>query len=148
MFDVDFEPDIVIGPVVIDFLSDFFTRHNSSLDALITILHVSPTHQSKVVDTERPTTARAPQTLRRPAHTPRLPKHPDTRPPPLQPLNTRTDNHSHLPLPGPPPNPRLFPAHSARTPLPNTPCLLPCPHRPLPPRRRRLRARRVQIQDA
>lgn len=40
MFDVDFEQDIVIGPAVIDSLSDFFTRHNSSLDALITILHV------------------------------------------------------------------------------------------------------------
>ena len=42
MFDVEFEPDIVLGPAVIDFLSDFFTRHNSSLDPLITVLHVRP----------------------------------------------------------------------------------------------------------
>jgi origin recognition complex subunit 3 len=41
MFDVDFEPDVVIGSATIDFLSDFFTRHSSSLDAVITILHVS-----------------------------------------------------------------------------------------------------------
>ncbi|KIM92135.1 hypothetical protein PILCRDRAFT_810149 [Piloderma croceum F 1598] len=41
MFDVGFEQDIVIGPTVIDSLSDFFTRHNSSLDALITILHLA-----------------------------------------------------------------------------------------------------------
>jgi origin recognition complex subunit 3 len=46
MFDVDFEQDIVIGPAVIDSLSDFFTRHNSSLDALITILHVRPLNYS------------------------------------------------------------------------------------------------------
>lgn len=41
MFDVDFEPDVILGPTFIEYVSDFFTRHNSSLDALISTLHVS-----------------------------------------------------------------------------------------------------------
>lgn len=41
-FDVEFEPDIVLGPAALDFTVDFFQRHDASLDALITVLHVCP----------------------------------------------------------------------------------------------------------
>jgi len=39
-FDVHFEPELMIGPVAIDFLVDFFERHSTSLDGLTTILQV------------------------------------------------------------------------------------------------------------
>lgn len=40
-FDVDFDPDIVIGPSVLEFLQDFFTRYHSSIDIIFTVLQVS-----------------------------------------------------------------------------------------------------------
>ncbi|PCH37494.1 hypothetical protein WOLCODRAFT_134564 [Wolfiporia cocos MD-104 SS10] len=40
-FDPDFEPDIMLGPGVFDFLIDFATRHTASLDAVITILQLA-----------------------------------------------------------------------------------------------------------
>ncbi|KIM52561.1 hypothetical protein SCLCIDRAFT_18127 [Scleroderma citrinum Foug A] len=39
-FDVCFEPELMIGPVAIDFLVDFFGRHSTSLDGLTTILQL------------------------------------------------------------------------------------------------------------
>jgi hypothetical protein len=39
-FDPTFEPEIMIGPTTIDFAVEFFTRHNSSLDGLLSILQV------------------------------------------------------------------------------------------------------------
>ncbi|KAI5994190.1 origin recognition complex subunit 3 N-terminus-domain-containing protein [Pisolithus albus] len=40
-FDVDFEPELMIGPVQIDFLVDFFERHSVSLDSLVSILQLA-----------------------------------------------------------------------------------------------------------
>ncbi|KAI6130863.1 origin recognition complex subunit 3 N-terminus-domain-containing protein [Pisolithus thermaeus] len=40
-FDVDFEPELMIGPVLIDFLADFFERHSVSLDSLVSILQLA-----------------------------------------------------------------------------------------------------------
>ncbi|KAI6143578.1 origin recognition complex subunit 3 N-terminus-domain-containing protein [Pisolithus tinctorius] len=39
-FDVDFEPELMIGPAQIDFLVDFFERHSASLDSLVSILQL------------------------------------------------------------------------------------------------------------
>ncbi|KAG1819051.1 origin recognition complex subunit 3 N-terminus-domain-containing protein [Suillus subaureus] len=40
-FDPTFEPDIMIGPTAIDFAVDFFARHSSSLDGLLSILQLA-----------------------------------------------------------------------------------------------------------
>ncbi|KAG2159548.1 origin recognition complex subunit 3 N-terminus-domain-containing protein [Suillus bovinus] len=40
-FDPMFEPEIMIGPTTIDFAVDFFTRHSSSLDGLLSILQLA-----------------------------------------------------------------------------------------------------------
>ncbi|KIK27187.1 hypothetical protein PISMIDRAFT_8398 [Pisolithus microcarpus 441] len=40
-FDVDFEPEVMIGPAQIDFLVDFFERHSVSLDSLVSILQLA-----------------------------------------------------------------------------------------------------------
>ncbi|KAI6022101.1 origin recognition complex subunit 3 N-terminus-domain-containing protein [Pisolithus marmoratus] len=40
-FDVDFEPELMIGPVQIDFLVDFFERYSTSLDGLVSILQLA-----------------------------------------------------------------------------------------------------------
>lgn len=40
-FDPTFEPEIIIGPTTIDFAVEFFTRHNSSLDGLLSILQLA-----------------------------------------------------------------------------------------------------------
>ena len=40
-FDVDFEPDIVLGPDALGYLVDFWGRWYSGVDGLITVLHVS-----------------------------------------------------------------------------------------------------------
>ncbi|KAI0060018.1 hypothetical protein BV25DRAFT_1828445 [Artomyces pyxidatus] len=40
-FALDFEPDIAIGPSALEYLSDFFTRHSSSLDGLSIILQLA-----------------------------------------------------------------------------------------------------------
>ncbi|EGO26953.1 hypothetical protein SERLADRAFT_448068 [Serpula lacrymans var. lacrymans S7.9] len=40
-FDVDFEPDVMIGPSSIDFLVELFTRHNTSLDSVASILQLT-----------------------------------------------------------------------------------------------------------
>ncbi|KZP30851.1 hypothetical protein FIBSPDRAFT_814660 [Athelia psychrophila] len=40
-FDFSFDPDIVLGPVALDFLVEFFGRHAPSLDVLITILQLA-----------------------------------------------------------------------------------------------------------
>ncbi|KAG1886783.1 origin recognition complex subunit 3 N-terminus-domain-containing protein [Suillus subluteus] len=40
-FDPTFEPDIMIGPTTIDFAVDFFARHSSSLDGLLSILQLA-----------------------------------------------------------------------------------------------------------
>ena len=40
-FDVEFEPDVMIGPANIQYLQDYFTRYDSSLDKVLTILQVS-----------------------------------------------------------------------------------------------------------
>ncbi|KAH0831285.1 hypothetical protein J3R83DRAFT_13920 [Lanmaoa asiatica] len=39
-FDVDFDPDLVLGPAAIEFLLDFSGRHSPSLDALVSILQL------------------------------------------------------------------------------------------------------------
>lgn len=39
-FDLDFQPDIDIGPSALTFLVDYFMRQNSGLDAALTILQV------------------------------------------------------------------------------------------------------------
>ncbi|KAG6333086.1 hypothetical protein ID866_5999 [Astraeus odoratus] len=39
-FDVNFEPELMIGPVAIDFIVDFFGRHSTSIDGLTTILQL------------------------------------------------------------------------------------------------------------
>ncbi|KAG1732132.1 origin recognition complex subunit 3 N-terminus-domain-containing protein [Suillus lakei] len=40
-FDPTFEPEIMMGPTTIDFAVEFFTRHSSSLDGLLSILHLT-----------------------------------------------------------------------------------------------------------
>ncbi|OBZ66967.1 Origin recognition complex subunit 3 [Grifola frondosa] len=40
-FDVDFEPDIMPGARILDYIIDFTTRHDASLDALITMLQLA-----------------------------------------------------------------------------------------------------------
>ncbi|GLB39805.1 putative origin recognition complex (ORC) subunit 3 N-terminus [Lyophyllum shimeji] len=40
-FDPEFEPDVVIGPSVLTFIKDYHDRHDSSLDAMIKILHLA-----------------------------------------------------------------------------------------------------------
>ncbi|KAG2076245.1 hypothetical protein BDR04DRAFT_1125767 [Suillus decipiens] len=40
-FDLTFEPEIMIGPATIDFAVEFFTRHSSSLDGLLSILQLA-----------------------------------------------------------------------------------------------------------
>ncbi|KAG2123111.1 origin recognition complex subunit 3 N-terminus-domain-containing protein [Suillus cothurnatus] len=40
-FDPTFEPEIMIGPTTIDFAVEFFTRHSSSLDGLLSILQLA-----------------------------------------------------------------------------------------------------------
>lgn len=39
-FDPIFEPEIMMGPTTIDFAVDFFTRHSSSFDGLLSIFQV------------------------------------------------------------------------------------------------------------
>ncbi|KAG6830996.1 hypothetical protein H0H92_013468 [Tricholoma furcatifolium] len=39
-FDSHFEPDLIIGPTVLAYLKDYYNRHNSSIDALLNILHI------------------------------------------------------------------------------------------------------------
>ncbi|PPQ91406.1 hypothetical protein CVT25_014294 [Psilocybe cyanescens] len=39
-FSVDFEPDIMIGPAILEYLQDYFTRYNSSADVILTILQI------------------------------------------------------------------------------------------------------------
>ncbi|KAF8128563.1 origin recognition complex subunit 3 N-terminus-domain-containing protein [Boletus edulis] len=40
-FDVEFNPDLVLGPAAIEFLVDFFGRHSPSLDGLVSILQLA-----------------------------------------------------------------------------------------------------------
>jgi hypothetical protein len=46
-FVADFDPDIVIGPTVLEFLQDFFSRHHSSVDVILTVLQVSANNPYK-----------------------------------------------------------------------------------------------------
>ncbi|KAJ3505538.1 hypothetical protein NLJ89_g7363 [Agrocybe chaxingu] len=39
-FDIDFEPDIMIGPAILEYLQDYFTRYNSSIDAVLALLQL------------------------------------------------------------------------------------------------------------
>lgn len=39
-FDVEFEPDVMIGPANIQYFQDYFTRYDSSLDKVLTILQL------------------------------------------------------------------------------------------------------------
>ncbi|EIW79690.1 hypothetical protein CONPUDRAFT_155085 [Coniophora puteana RWD-64-598 SS2] len=39
--DVDFDPGVMIGPAVLDFLLDFFTRQSCSLDGAVSILQIA-----------------------------------------------------------------------------------------------------------
>lgn len=39
-FDPGFDPGIMLGPVALDFLHDYFTRHNRSMGVVTTILQV------------------------------------------------------------------------------------------------------------
>lgn len=41
LFDPIFEPEIMLGPKFIDFAVEFFTRHSSSLDGLLSIFQVT-----------------------------------------------------------------------------------------------------------
>jgi len=43
-FDLEFDPDIVLGPSVFDFIHDYFTRHNCSLDSVVTVIQVRNFH--------------------------------------------------------------------------------------------------------
>lgn len=40
-FDINFDPDIVIGPAFLVFLTDYFIRQNASLDSILTILQLA-----------------------------------------------------------------------------------------------------------
>ncbi|KAI0046775.1 hypothetical protein FA95DRAFT_1542047 [Auriscalpium vulgare] len=40
-FDIGFDPDVMIGPATLDFLADFFCRHTSSVDAVLTVLQLA-----------------------------------------------------------------------------------------------------------
>ncbi|KAG6856100.1 hypothetical protein H0H87_007436 [Tephrocybe sp. NHM501043] len=40
-FDIEFEPDLIIGPSVLIYLTDYYNRHNLSLDAALSILHLA-----------------------------------------------------------------------------------------------------------
>ncbi|KIK19809.1 hypothetical protein PISMIDRAFT_42720, partial [Pisolithus microcarpus 441] len=55
-FDVDFEPEVMIGPVQIDSLVDFFERHSVSLDSLVSILQVLVFPPSYMKHLEEPLT--------------------------------------------------------------------------------------------
>ena len=39
-FDPEFEPDVMLGPGALEYISDFATRHSASPDALLTMLQV------------------------------------------------------------------------------------------------------------
>ncbi|KAH9484392.1 Origin recognition complex subunit 3 [Psilocybe cubensis] len=43
-----FEPDIMVGPIVLEYIQDHFTRYNSFADAILTILQVSLTSYTEV----------------------------------------------------------------------------------------------------
>ncbi|CAA7266184.1 unnamed protein product [Cyclocybe aegerita] len=43
-FHIDFEPDIMIGPAILEYLQDYFTRYNSSTDAVLTLLQLVHLH--------------------------------------------------------------------------------------------------------
>ncbi|TFK53049.1 hypothetical protein OE88DRAFT_1677789 [Heliocybe sulcata] len=40
-FSLDFEPEVMIGPAVLDYIVDYFTRYNQSTDAILTILQLT-----------------------------------------------------------------------------------------------------------
>lgn len=40
-FDLDFEPDIMIGPIALEYLRDYIDRYNTSVDTVITFLQVN-----------------------------------------------------------------------------------------------------------
>ncbi|KAI0705509.1 origin recognition complex subunit 3 N-terminus-domain-containing protein [Earliella scabrosa] len=40
-FDPDFEPDVMLGPGALEYISDFATRHSASPDALLTMLQLA-----------------------------------------------------------------------------------------------------------
>jgi hypothetical protein len=46
-FDPAFDPGIMVGSVTLDFLHDYFTRHNRSIDVVTTILQVISSHPSE-----------------------------------------------------------------------------------------------------
>lgn len=39
-FDVHFKPDIIVGPSILEYLQDYFARHNGTVEAILTILQV------------------------------------------------------------------------------------------------------------
>ncbi|KAG6820628.1 hypothetical protein H0H93_014231 [Arthromyces matolae] len=41
-FSLEFEPDIIIGPGALSYLIDYYTRHDSSIDAVLNILQSTP----------------------------------------------------------------------------------------------------------
>ncbi|KAI0080397.1 hypothetical protein K474DRAFT_1769394 [Panus rudis PR-1116 ss-1] len=41
LFDVNFTPDVMLGPATLEYLIDFTTRHTSSVDALLSILQLA-----------------------------------------------------------------------------------------------------------
>ncbi|TFY76641.1 hypothetical protein EWM64_g7371 [Hericium alpestre] len=40
-FSIDFEPQIMVGPATIEFMTEFFSRYTSSLDSVLTILQLA-----------------------------------------------------------------------------------------------------------
>ena len=53
-FDVDFDPEIVVGPKVLEFLRGYFMRHNSSIDVILTVLQVKSIPHCKWHISHRP----------------------------------------------------------------------------------------------
>ncbi|KAF9522255.1 origin recognition complex subunit 3 N-terminus-domain-containing protein [Crepidotus variabilis] len=40
-FDISFDPDVMFGPPLLEYLQDYFNRHNASVDAILTILQLA-----------------------------------------------------------------------------------------------------------
>ncbi|KAF8964769.1 origin recognition complex subunit 3 N-terminus-domain-containing protein [Flammula alnicola] len=40
LFDIEFQPDVMIGPAALECLQDYFTRYHSSVDAIFTIIQL------------------------------------------------------------------------------------------------------------
>ncbi|KAF9238125.1 hypothetical protein BU15DRAFT_62764 [Melanogaster broomeanus] len=52
-FDIQFDPYLMLGPTAIDFLADFFGRHTTSLDGLMSVLQSSSSMNASITQRDR-----------------------------------------------------------------------------------------------